>query len=323
MQEHYSETNGSQLAGAVTYFGFLSVFPILALAFFVVGWISKVYPGAHEDLAKALDSVLPGLVGNGAGQIQLSTFEHSASTVGIVGLFGVLYAGLGWVDSLRTALEAVFDIPRNQTPHFIVAKLLDLATLAVLGVVLIASVGVTGVVRGLSSRILGWIDLTAGASWLLWLAALALGIAANTVLFYSMFRLLGRPRALHRYQWQGALLGAIGFEALKNLSVYLLGAAKGEPAFQVFGISLILLVWINYFSRVTLYAAAWAYVPEEAQRRTAPLVEQDEHPAPADSDSARDRSRSLGSAAAFGGGVAVGIAAALGWRKVEGSPSRR
>lgn len=264
-QEHYSRTNSSQLAGAVTYFGFLSVFPILALAFFSVGWIEKVYPAAHDDLVKALDSVLPGLVGNGAGQIQLSTFEQSASTVGVLGLLGVLYAGLGWIDSVRNALQAVFDIPRNQAPNFVVGKLLDLATMAVLGVVLIASVGVTGVVRGLSSRILGWIGLTTGASWLLWLAALVLGIAANMVLFYTMFRLLGRPRALHRYQWQGALLGAIGFEALKNLSVYLLGAAKGQPAFQVFGISLILLVWINYFSRVTLYAASWAYVPEEGR----------------------------------------------------------
>ena len=315
MQEHYSRTNSSQLAGAVTYFGFLSVFPLLALAFFVVGWISKVYPGAQIDLQKALDSVLPGLVGNGPSQIQLTTFEHSASTVGIVGLLGVLYAGLGWIDSLRNALQAVFDIPRNQAPNFFVAKLLDLATMAVLGVVLIASVGVTGVVRGLSSRILGWIGLTAGSGWLLWLAALALGIAANTVLFYAMFRLLGRPRARHRYQWQGALLGAIGFEALKELSVYLLGAAKGQPAFQVFGISLILLVWINYFSRVTLYAAAWAYVPEEMAEPAPVAASHSWSPVP---EVAIPEEPAPGSrAAAFGGGVAVGVAAALSLRDLR------
>ena len=309
MQEHYTQTNSSQLAGAVTYFGFLSIFPILALAFFVVGWISKVYPGAQSDLHKALDSVLPGLVGSGPGQIQLATFEHSASAVGIVGLLGVLYAGLGWIDSLRSALETVFDIPRNQMPNVILGKLLDLATMAVLGVVLIASVGVTGVVRGLSSRILGWIGLTAGANWLLWLAALVLGIAANTVLFFTMFRLLGRPRAQHRYQWQGAVLGAIGFEALKNLSVYLLGAAKGQPAFQVFGISLILLVWINYFSRVTLYAAAWAYVPTETAK---PPVE-----LPTIASSPAQPAIKVSPTAAFGGGVVAGLAAALGLRGIR------
>lgn len=264
MQEHYSGTNGSQLAGAVTYFGFLSVFPILALAFFVVGWVSKVYPGAHGDLRSALDGVLPGLVGSGPGHIQLSTFQDSAGAVGVIGLLGVLYAGLGWISSLRNALEAVFEIPRSQMPNLILGKLIDLATMAVIGVVLIVSVGITGVVRGLSSHILGWIGLTTGAGWLLWLLALVLGIGANMVLFFAMFRLLARPHARQRHLWQGALLGAIGFEALKNLSVYLLGAAKGQPAFQVFGISLILLVWINYFSRVTLYAASWAFVLEQS-----------------------------------------------------------
>ena len=35
--EHYTRVGGSGLAGAVTYYAFLSFFPILALAFFVVG----------------------------------------------------------------------------------------------------------------------------------------------------------------------------------------------------------------------------------------------------------------------------------------------
>ena len=35
--EHYGDVKGSLQAGAVTYFAFLSFFPILALAFFVVG----------------------------------------------------------------------------------------------------------------------------------------------------------------------------------------------------------------------------------------------------------------------------------------------
>ena len=37
MQEHYGGVKAGQQAGAVTYFAFLSVFPILAIAFFVVG----------------------------------------------------------------------------------------------------------------------------------------------------------------------------------------------------------------------------------------------------------------------------------------------
>ena len=49
----------------------------------------------------------------------------------------------------------------------------------------------------------------------------------------------------------------------------LLASTKGQPAFQAFGIALILVVWINYFSRVTLYAAAYARTAEPAPEEPA------------------------------------------------------
>jgi membrane protein len=62
--------------------------------------------------------------------------------------------------------------------------------------------------------------------------------------------------------WSGALVGAIGFEALKRASTWLLDSTANQPAFQAFGIALILLVWIYYFSRVVMYAAAWAHTAD-------------------------------------------------------------
>ena len=59
--------------------------------------------------------------------------------------------------------------------------------------------------------------------------------------------------------------GAIAFEVLKQLSTLLLSSTQGSPAFQAFGIALILLVWINYFSRVMLYTAAWAHTSAAAR----------------------------------------------------------
>ena len=105
--EHFSELKGSLQAGAVTYFAMLSVFPILALAFFAVGWIARVYPGAEEDLVTAVNDVLPGLIGEGEGQISLETIKTSYATIGLLGFLGVLYAGLGWISAMRKALVPV------------------------------------------------------------------------------------------------------------------------------------------------------------------------------------------------------------------------
>jgi membrane protein len=51
---------------------------------------------------------------------------------------------------------------------------------------------------------------------------------------------------------------------LKAVSFLVLGSAQGSPAFQAFGVALVLVVWMNYTSRVTLYGAAYAHTARAA-----------------------------------------------------------
>jgi membrane protein len=265
MQEHYGAVKGGQQAGAVTYFGFLSVFPILALSVFVVGLVAQVYDGADQDLREAINSVLPGIIGPDDDQLSLDDIRSFSGWAGLIGLAGVLYTGLGWVSALRDALVVVFELPAREQPGFVAGKLRDLVTLASLGVVLLVAVAVTGFVSGFSGDVVGWFGLGEELGWIATLVTIALGLVANSVLFLMMFRLLADPHTPLRSLWHGALFGALGFEALKQVSKYLLESTKDQPAFQAFGIALILLVWINYFSRVVLYAAAFAHTAPEAR----------------------------------------------------------
>ena len=259
-QEHYGEVDAGQQAGAITYFGFLSTFPLLALGFFAVGQIAKVYPGAESDLVDAIDQILPGLVGNDAGQLKIADIEAAAGAVGIIGAVGLLYAGLGFLAGLRRSLQIVFMVPDEIQPGFLAAKARDLAALIGLGVILLVAVAATGLVRAFSVNLLQWIGLDEGFGWLIVLLTVVLGMAANTVLFFAMFHLApqnGNPKGS---LWAGALLGAVGFEILKQASALLLNATQGQPAFQAFGIALILVVWIHYTSVVIMYAASYAHV---------------------------------------------------------------
>jgi membrane protein len=269
---HYGAVDGNGQAGAVTYFGFLSFFPILALGFFVIGLVAQIYPDARADLVTSIDKVLPGMIGTGEGQVRLRLFEDNAGTVGAIGLAGVLYSGLGWLSGMRNAFEAVFVLPRREQPGFVVGKARDLATLALLGVVLIVSVALSGAVAGFSAEILGWLGLdpdTFVPQAVVWLVGHTLAIVSTTLLLVAMFRLLADPQEPRRALVRGALLGAVGFELMKMLANFLIGHTKGQPAFQAFGVALILVVWINYFSRLVLYAAAWAYTSPVAVEQRA------------------------------------------------------
>jgi membrane protein len=261
MVQHYGAVKGNLQAGAVTYFGFLSFFPILALAFFVVGYVSKVFPDAQDVLDTALEGLFSGI------DLDLAGFEESAGVAGIIGLVGVLYAGLGWLSAMREALIVMFEEPAREQPNFVVGKLRDLVTLVLIGVTLLVSVAVTGLVSGFATDLLDWVGLDEELKPLVTLLTVVLGLLANVLLFFIMFELLARPNAPRRAVMSGAVLGALGFELIKRLSFLLLGSTKDSEAFQMFGIALILVVWIYYFSRVVMYAAAWAQTAPETRAK--------------------------------------------------------
>jgi membrane protein len=168
----------------------------------------------------------------------------------------------------------MFVVPRQEQTNLVLGKLRDLGTLALIGLTLLVSVTLSGAVTGFSGFILGWvgIDQTALVPKIL-LSALGhvLAIVASTVLLLTMFKLLIKESHVPRGALvRGALLGAVGFEVLKLAANLLLAQTKGNPAFQAFGVALILLVWINYFSRLIMYSVAWAYTsPAALEQRTA------------------------------------------------------
>jgi membrane protein len=253
----YGDRQGSTLAAAVTYFAFLSFFPLLALGFAAVGVIARVFPEADGALGPAVNSLLPGMIGDGRGQLSLDDMRTLAGPVAGVGLAAVVYSGLGWISQMRLALTSMFDVPEPETDAFggrlkayLLGKGRDVIALAAVGGILLLSVAVSSAVVGIFG---GWLSEIASAG---------VGVLANAVLFHALFRLLVEPDLRPKALWSGALLGAAAFEALKQLSRVLLASTAHQPAFQAFGIALILLVWIYYFSRVVMFAAAWSATVE-------------------------------------------------------------
>ncbi len=271
MFQHYGTVNGNAQAGAVTYFGFLSFFPILALGLFVIGLVANVYPDIRGQMTTEISNLLPGVIGDGPSEISLDTIGSYSGLAGVLGLVGVLYAGLGWLSGLRKALEVMFATPPGETPNLLVGKLRDLGALVLIGAVLMVSVVLSGAVTGFSDLLLGWVGIDAGSlvpTVVLGVLARALAVAASMVLLLTMFKLLlVESHVPRRAMVSGALLGAVGFEVLKAGAGLLLGQTRGQPAFQAFGVALILLIWINYFSRLVMFAAAWSYTAPSAREQ--------------------------------------------------------
>ena len=263
---HYTGRNGSTLAAAVTYFAFLSLFPLLALSFAVVGFVADYLPRAQQVMDAVLQVLLPGMVGDDPDQISLAGIREAAGAAAGIGVLTMLYAGVGWISEMRDALAAIFDVTssrgpalgRQQVVAFLSSRARDAVALMAIGLILLVSVGVSGGLLGLLSHLGGVLGVNDDLGFVMPALLVAAGVATGAVLFFAMFKLLAAPTLANGALWSGALVGAAGFELLKQVSTWLLAMTAQRPAFQAFGIALILLVWIYYFSRVLLFAASWA-----------------------------------------------------------------
>ncbi|GAA2391319.1 YihY/virulence factor BrkB family protein [Nonomuraea africana] len=252
--QRYQLQNGDRLAGAVTYFAFLSLFPIIALAFAVFGYVLTERPELSEALRKSIAEQLPGLV----DQLNLDQIAKARTSAGVIGLVGLLYAGMGAIDALRGALR---EISMATTPplNFVLGKLRDLATLIMLGVTMVVSALVGGFATQATTTVAAFlgVETSLGAKLTLGAVGLLGSVGADWVMFLIVLGWVARPTRPFRTLARGALLGAIGFGVLKQVATLLLATTLSNPVYGTFAVTAGLLLWINFSARLTLYVAAW------------------------------------------------------------------
>ncbi|PZS27437.1 MAG: hypothetical protein DLM59_16425 [Pseudonocardiales bacterium] len=253
----YTADAGDRLAAAVSYLGFLSVFPLLALAFSVLGYVIAGDAQAQADLVRTLQANFPGLIGGHSG-LDVNQIIAAKRSAGIIGLVGLLVAGLGWIDALRGAIRTLWH-QNTVAGNFVVKKVRDVVALVGLGAALGLSLAVTALVTAATSfalRHLG-VDETLVATVFARVLGAVIALATDTLLFVYLFTWLPRLRTPWRRVFRGAVLGAVLFEILKLVGTYYIKRTTHNPVYGTVAVSVGLLVWINLVSRILLLAAAW------------------------------------------------------------------
>jgi len=314
--ERNGEVLGGQLAAAITYFGFLSFFPLLALAFAMVGYVSSVYPNAQNDVQAAVESAFPSLVGPGEGQINIADVIDAKAGAGLIGLLGLLYAGLGWLDALRDGLRRVFGT-EDVDISLLRKKLVDILVMALLGLSLLISLVVSSLATAATTYVLDLVGLQESfvATALLKVLSVALAVLVDVVIFAILLSRLSGARLPWRQVRSGAVLAAVGFEVLKLLGTFLIGRTTSNPLYATFGVVVGLLVWINFVSKLTLFAGAWTVTEPiagvaPANYETVPLEVDDA------AVSSRPGGRLRGMA--LGAGLGAALAAVVSRRRLRG-----
>lgn len=268
--ESYSERYGNHYAAAITYFSVLSLIPLLMIAFAIGGFVLAGNDELLREMKNGITDAVPSGLGETINKVVDQAIE-SRGTVGVVGLLGALYSGLGWMSNLRDALTAQWGQEYKQRP-FLSTMVKDLLALLGLGLALAVSFGLSAAGSGLGSWLLGLVGLDddAWALFLLRVATIVLALAANWVVFLWVLSRLPRERVSARSAVKGAIAAAVGFEVLKQVFTIYLESVSTSPSGQIFGSTLGLLLFANFVSRFLLFITAWTATARENVVREPP-----------------------------------------------------
>ncbi|HEY0543541.1 MAG TPA: YhjD/YihY/BrkB family envelope integrity protein [Actinoallomurus sp.] len=252
--DRYREQRGDRLAAALSFYGFLSFFPLVALGFAVMGYAVAISPDARAAVAKAIDQLMPEL----SHRLPVAQIAEAKAGASVFALVGLMWSGLGWIGIWRESIRTMWQSDAEDG-NTVVNRLRDLGVLCLLGLALLTSVILSSLASATTHAVLDWIGLggVPGAGSLLRLVALSVAIAADGLIFFVLFSTLSGTRASPRQLLRGCLFGAVGFEVLKLAGALLVVHTVRNPVYASFAVIVGLAVWINLSSRFILFAAAW------------------------------------------------------------------
>lgn len=256
--QRFSGDGGPAMAATITYYAFLSFFPIIALAVGVLTLVTSGNAGAVTTVVDQVNSFSPGLADNLQLQHLLSSAGVAQKATGF-GLLGLAYAGLGWISALRQSIRQMWH-QNVQVGNFVTAKLRDLLLLLGLGVLLALSLvvsAVTGSAADLALRLVHLQGSAAGKVLLLTVGPL-LSLGTDVLLFGFVFTRLSRVGVRWKLIGRSALLASVLFEILKRVGGVYISHSTSNPVFGPFAVVIGLLVWIFLISQMVMFCAAWA-----------------------------------------------------------------
>ena len=306
MQERYAAEGGNQFSAGITYYSVLSIFP---LAMLLVATIAAVLANREDllnDLQSYITDSIDGNLSESVNEILDTAIDQRGAMFGIGGLT-TLWSGLGWMNHLRIGISAMWGIDANDGGSFLKKKFSDLLGLIGLIIAFVVAFGVTAAgSSGLTQKVFDLLGIESfpGMGYVFFFSGLLLGLIANFIVMWWLIMILPRTKVPKKSGFTGAAIGAVAFEAIKQLSTVIMSSATGSPAGAVFGPVIVLMIVMYLVWRVVLYISAWTATTAESLKYAHPPV-----PEPAVIRVRNEVREGAPAGAVFGVGAALGAAA--------------
>jgi membrane protein len=255
------DAQGGRLAAAIAYYGFFAIFALLLIGYSIFGILLKNNIALLNIVTEFLAQNLPFL--------DIQAILSSGNTVGIVGIVGLTFTGIGWVEAIRSSQRLIWRVP-EQPGYIGVRQALDL--LVLIGLIVLLALSQLAV-YGLE-KLLHWLAdgfVQAMVSWLL-------TISVNMILAAALLAAVPRLRMTVRRIAPPVLQVGTGITLLNTVGKSFVSLVERNPAYGLVGSAVGVLVYLYVFNQLLLFGAAWAatsphgrVVDLSADDKTAPV----------------------------------------------------
>src|SRR3954469_12536051 len=236
----------THLAAMVAYYALLSLLPLLFLAFSLIGLAGR--PDEGSFLIEQIQRVMPGQSVESIVTLARSLQRNSAE-LGVIGAIGLLWGALGFLSSLESALNIIYDVPNRR---FVRSKLTVFGFVGAGLVAMLLSLVIATTAHAFLERHGSGIFAVSVGRFTLALA----GSAAITFGFlFVVYRYLPNTPVTTREVLPGTVLATVLMQASFQVLPLYLRYSGTLPALRVFGGAVVLLVWLFLMGNILLLGA--------------------------------------------------------------------
>ena len=243
------QDHGKDLASAIAFWAFFSLFPLLLGMSALAGYFLKSME-AQERLFELVANSLPGSAD--LVQRNVDSVVAGRGTLGIAAIIGLIWSGSAVFGAITRAINMAVGAPRKHP--FFLSKLrsffMALAATLLLGLSIGTSAALE-VVASLDFKVLERLSIDPES--INQVAGTLTGLALTFLTFALIYKMTPYIDTRWRQVVPGALLGALVFEVVKRAFLfYLARVANFEAVYSSLSSIIVLLLW--------LYVSAWVLI---------------------------------------------------------------
>jgi membrane protein len=253
------DADGLRMSAAMSFYGILSLAPLLVLLVAVLGWwLDRSY--IQSSLVDQIRNVVGAQGAQVVQQALSSAQEPSQGVLASLVAFGLLLSGAtGVFAELQNAFERLWREGSGQAPqqkwwYTASLRLRGLAYILAFGFLLLVSLAVSTAL----SLFAGWAGSYLPLEKIAHVINELVSFGFNVTLFVALMRISAGPKPSLRYLVMGAAVGAVLFAIGKHLMALYLSTAAVVSAYGAAGSLVVILMWIYFTSGVLLLSASVA-----------------------------------------------------------------